>query len=84
MTDVNRHHVPSERTFHKLGLVISPECDRCKQASEMASHVLYDCEALAALRFRHLGKHFMKPGDLEKIYVSRILHFFQSVGLLNA
>jgi len=39
----------------KLGLVKSPECERCKQASEKASHVLCDCEALAALRFRHLA-----------------------------
>jgi hypothetical protein len=45
-------------------LVDSPECDRCKQASETASHVLGNCEALAAIRFRYLGYHFMKPGDL--------------------
>jgi uncharacterized metal-binding protein len=38
----------------KLGLVKSPGCERCKQASEMASHVLCDCEAPAALRFRHM------------------------------
>jgi hypothetical protein len=40
--------------FFKLGLVDSPVCDRCKQASETASHVLGDCEALAAIRFRYL------------------------------
>ena len=53
-----------ERTLHTLGLVNSPECDRCKQESEMASHVLCVCEALAALRYKHLCQHFMKPGDL--------------------
>jgi len=26
----------------------------------MASHVLFDCETLALLRFRHLGHHFWK------------------------
>jgi hypothetical protein len=67
----------------KLGLVNSPECDRCKQASEMALHVLGDCEALAAIRFRHLGHHFMKLGDFKDISVSRLLHFAQSAGLLN-
>jgi hypothetical protein len=41
--------------LQKLALVNSPERDRCKQASEMASHVLGNCEALAALRFRDLG-----------------------------
>ena len=30
----------------KMGLVNSPECDRCKQASETSSHVLCDHEAL--------------------------------------
>jgi hypothetical protein len=41
----------------------------------MASHVLCDREALATLRFKHLGHHFMKPRDFEDIVVSKILHF---------
>jgi len=40
----------------------------------MSLHVLCDCKALAALRFRQLGLHFIKPGDLEDIF-NRILHF---------
>lgn len=61
------------------GFVNSPECDTHKQASETASYVLCDCEALATLRFENLGSHFMKPGDLENISVSKILHFVQDV-----
>jgi hypothetical protein len=49
----------------------------------MASHILYDCEAVATLRFMHLGHHFMKPGDIEDISVSKILHFVQCARLLN-
>jgi hypothetical protein len=30
----------------------------------MGLYVLCDCEVLAILRFRHLGQHCMKPGDL--------------------
>ena len=56
----------------KLVLVNNPECNKCKQASETSAHVL-DCEALATLRFRHLGQLFMKPGDLKDICVRRIL-----------
>jgi hypothetical protein len=37
------------------------------QTSETASHVLGDCEALAAIRFKYLGYHFMKPGDFKDI-----------------
>lgn len=65
---------------HKLGLVNGPECDVCKEAYEVASHVLCDCETLATLRFRHLDKHFMKPVNLEEISISRILHLFKVRG----
>jgi hypothetical protein len=50
-----------------------PKCDRCIQAYETATLVLCDREALATLRFRHLGQLLMKPGDLEDICVRRIL-----------
>ena len=65
-------------------MVDSPGCDRCKQSSEMASRVLRDCGALAVLRFRYLGHHFLKPGALANIYVSKVRHFAKSAGLLNA
>ena len=65
-------------------MVNSAECDRYKQTSETVSHILSDCEALSTLRFRDLDYHFMKPSDFEDISVSKILHFVQGVGLLNA
>jgi hypothetical protein len=68
----------------KIGLVYSPEGDRSKQASNMASHVLCDCVELAILRFRHVGHHFMKPDDFEDISISRILHCVQGAWLLDA
>jgi hypothetical protein len=49
----------------------------------MASHIFCNCKDLATFRFRPLG-YFMKPGDFEDIFVSRILHVVQGVGLLNA
>jgi hypothetical protein len=83
LTGLFTGHCHLKGHLFKLGLVDSPKCDRCKQAFETASHVLGDYEALAALRFRYPGYHFMKPGDFKDISVSRILHFVQSVGLLN-
>jgi hypothetical protein len=68
----------------KLGLADSPWHDRHKQAVEMASHVLCDCQALQVLRFRHLGHHFMKQGDFADIFISKVLHFVQSARLPNA
>jgi hypothetical protein len=55
MTGLLTGHCHLKGHLFKLGQVNSPECNRCKQASEMASHILCDCEALATLRFRHLG-----------------------------
>jgi hypothetical protein len=49
----------------------------------MVEHVLCDCEALAVLRFRHPGQHYMKPGDSDDISDSSVVHFAQSAGPLN-
>ena len=57
-------HCPLNRYLLKLWLVDNPMCGRCKQAIKMDFHVLCDCVVLATLRFRHLGQHFTKPGDL--------------------
>lgn len=48
----------------KLGMVDSPRCDRCHQAFETASHILFDCEALVVLRFRHLSHSFLTTRQL--------------------
>jgi hypothetical protein len=46
-------------------------------------HMFFVAEALGTLRFRHLGCHFMKPGDFEDTSVSKTLHFVEGAGLLN-
>jgi hypothetical protein len=83
MTGLLTGHCHLNGCLFKLGLVNSPECNRYKQASETASRVLCDCEALATLRFWFLGRHFMKPGDFEDISVSKVLHLAHGAGLLN-
>jgi hypothetical protein len=58
-----------------MALVHSHRCETSK-VYEMTSHVVI--EALAVLGFRHLGQHFLK------ISISKVLHFFESEGLLIA
>jgi hypothetical protein len=70
--------------LYKLGMINNPECDRSKQAFEMALHNFCDCKALAASMFSHLGQHFTKPGVLEGISVRRISQFVQGAALLNS
>jgi hypothetical protein len=84
MTGLLTGHRNLKGHLFKLGLVDSPRCDRCKEASETASRVLCDCEALAILRFRHLGHYFLQPADFANISVSKILHCVQNAELLNA
>jgi len=54
----------------KLGLVDGPQCNTCKQASETAFHILCDYDALAVLRYRHLGHQSF----LETRLLCQILH----------
>jgi len=67
-----------------VGLVGIPGCDKCKQAPSTASHVRGNSVVLAKLKFQHLGRDLMKPGDFTDIFVSKVLHFVHSWGLLNA
>jgi hypothetical protein len=46
-------------------------------------HILCDCEALAYLRFRHLGQFFMEPSDYYDTPINKVLHFIQSAGLIK-
>jgi hypothetical protein len=43
----------------KLGLTNDPICERCLEEEESATHILCDCEAVANIRFRHLGQIFI-------------------------
>jgi hypothetical protein len=66
-----------------MGLEDDPICERYLEADESAAHVLCDCEALAHLRFRHLGLFFMKPSDFYDAPIGKVLHFIRSVGLIK-
>jgi hypothetical protein len=61
----------------RIGLTNSPTCERCLEKDESATHFLWDCEAIAYLRFRHLGHYFMEPGDYQDPAVIKILHVFE-------
>jgi hypothetical protein len=67
----------------KLGLTDDPSCERCLEEAESATHILCDCEAIAYLRFRHLGQHFLEPSDYYDAPINRALHFIRSVGLIK-
>jgi hypothetical protein len=67
----------------KLGLADEPSCERCLEEDEPATHTLCDCEAIAYLRFRHLGHFFMEPSDYYDATINKALHFIRSLGLIT-
>jgi hypothetical protein len=44
---------------------------------------LCDCEAVAQIRFRHLGQFFMDPSDYYDAPIDKVLHFIRGVGLIK-
>jgi hypothetical protein len=52
-------------------------------SNNCSTHILCDCEAIAHLRFRHLGHFFMEPSDFYDAPVFKVLHFILNVGLMK-
>jgi hypothetical protein len=67
----------------EMGLTDDPTCERCLEEDESATHILCYCEAIANLRFRHLGQFFMEPSDYYDAPINRVLQFIRSVGLIK-
>jgi hypothetical protein len=68
----------------KMGLTDDPTCERFLEEVESATHILFDCEAIANLRFRHLDQFFKEPSDYYEVPINRVLHFIRSLGLIKA
>jgi hypothetical protein len=66
-----------------LGLTDDPICERCLEEEESATHILCDGEAIAYLRFRHLGQFSMEPSDYYDAPINKVLHFIRGVGFIK-
>jgi hypothetical protein len=81
---MNSHgHCHLKGHLFKLGLRDDPTCERCLQEDESATHILCDCEAIAYLRFCHLGQFLMEPSDFYDVPINKVIHFIRSVGLIK-
>jgi hypothetical protein len=67
----------------KLGLTDDIICEWYLEEDESATHILYDCEAIAYLRFPHLGQFFMEPSDYYDAPMDKVLHFIRDVGFIK-
>jgi hypothetical protein len=75
---------PLKGHLFKLGLTDNPTCERCLEEDKSATHILCDCEAIANLRFRHLGQLFTEPSDYYDASINKVLHFTGSVRLTKS
>jgi len=46
-------------TLFKMGLVDSSGCDRCKPASDMVTHILYDWGGTSSIKIYAPGPSFL-------------------------
>jgi hypothetical protein len=83
MVELFTGHCHLKGHLFKLGLTDDPICERCLEEYESATRVLRDCEAIAHLRFHHLGQFFMEPGDYYDAPISKVLQFIRNVGLIR-
>jgi hypothetical protein len=71
------------RHLFKLGLTDDPICEWCLEEDKSATHILCDCEAVAHVKFCHLGLFLMEPSDYYDAPIYKVLHFIAGVGLIK-
>jgi hypothetical protein len=54
----------------------------CGTDEETSVHILCKCEALASLRYKHLGSFFLDPEDIRELGIGAIWSFGKGTGLL--
>jgi hypothetical protein len=65
----------------KPGLTDSSRWERWLENEGSAIHSLFDSDATAYLRFRHMGHYFVGPSDYHGAPIRKVLYFFKSVRL---
>jgi hypothetical protein len=53
------------------------------QENKSATHILCDCEAIAYLRFCHLGQFFLEPSEFYDAPIIKGLQLIRIVGLIK-
>jgi len=64
-----------------MGLSDSQFYRRCGAEDETSTHILCECEALASLRYVHLGSFILEPQDIKIISLGAIWKYSKAAGL---
>jgi hypothetical protein len=52
-----------------VGLSINPTFRKCGTEEETSVHILYECEALASLKYTNVGSFILDPEDIRKLSI---------------
>jgi hypothetical protein len=66
-----------------MGLGDNPICRKCGIVEETSVHILCKCEALASLRYTHLGFFFLDPEDIRELGIGAIWSLGKGTGILQ-
>jgi hypothetical protein len=68
--------------LYAMGLSNNPICRKCDTEEEISVNILFECEALAALRHAYLGSLFLDPEDIRKLNLGVLRNFPEGTRLL--
>jgi predicted Zn-ribbon and HTH transcriptional regulator len=74
-------HISLRAHLYKLGYTEGQECRLCGYEKEDSVHIVCDCPVLACKRYRIFGCMFLKPDDLQNVWVSSLLILVANTGL---
>jgi hypothetical protein len=74
-------HNTLRRRPNLMGPTNIPVCSWCGVEDETLPHIHCECEALASLRYVHLGSFFLDPEDIKSLTLGAIWNFSKGTGL---
>jgi hypothetical protein len=67
--------------MHRIGKDLEDSCRLCMEESETTQHLMWECPAVARIRFERFGKGFMSPQTVKNLRPKSILGFLKAVQL---
>lgn len=72
-------HCPVRYHLKNMGKAPDSTCRFCQEATETASHLLCECEAVHQKRLRHLGSWFLKPEQVMDVAPRKVVKFIETL-----
>lgn len=77
-------HCKLNQHLVRLRLRDDPDCDLCGTAIETAKHIICDCKEIGPIRQNLYGAHTIKPEDLCKFPLQKLVTFYKKCSESNS